>query len=222
MSRPEISIDPAFLDQLSYTRLGMLRCTLKVVPSDEVLLQFIQQEVDQIAAHLKREDISKLPVIQASRKAYKTLGKDPARYRLSAEALLRRVTGGKGLYQISNAVDLLNVVSIRSGFSIGGYDLSKIEGPVRLGVGQEGEPYEGIGRGVLNIAHMPVLRDDLGAFGTPTSDSMRTSVHPATETFLMVFYDFDGRGDLEGVLESTQTLYAEHLGADQFDSWILS
>ena len=222
MTRPIIQIDPDFSDQLSYTRLGILSCSLDVQSSGAELLSFIQEQVDQIAATLTREDISKLPVIKASREAYKTLGKDPARYRLSAEALLRRVTGGKSLYQISNAVDLLNLVSIQSGFSIGGYDLSKVDGPIRLGVGQEGEPYEGIGRGVLNIAHMPVLRDEQGAFGTPTSDSVRTSVNPATKTFLMVFYDFDGRGDLEGVLDRTQSMYADHLGAEAFDSWVVS
>ncbi|MEO1436984.1 MAG: phenylalanine--tRNA ligase beta subunit-related protein [Bacteroidota bacterium] len=222
MTRPSIQIDAPIQEQLPYTRLGLLSCTLQVTPSGADLLTFIQGEVDQITTTLTREAIAKLPVIKASRKAYKTLGKDPARYRLSAEALLRRVTGGKTLYEINNAVDLLNLVSIQRGFSIGGYDLSKVDGSIHLGVGQEGEPYEGIGRGALNIAHMPVLRDAQGAFGTPTSDSVRTSVRLSTTRFLMVFYDFDGRGDLEGVLEGTQALYAEHLGAGAFDSWLVS
>jgi DNA/RNA-binding domain of Phe-tRNA-synthetase-like protein len=116
---------------------------------------------------------------------------------LSAEALLRRVANGKGLYRISNVVDQLNLVSVTSGFSIGGYDEEQIVGNIHLGIGAKDEPYQGIGRGELNIAGLPVFRDDLGAFGTPTSDSERTSVSEKTHRFLMIIIDFGGQGELE-------------------------
>ncbi|MCL1822083.1 MAG: phenylalanine--tRNA ligase beta subunit-related protein, partial [Prolixibacteraceae bacterium] len=139
---------------------------------------------------LNIENISKLPAIQASRKAYKAMGKDPARYRLSAEALLRRAVKEKSLYRINNVVDLLNLVSITSGYSIGGYDVEKITGGVSLGTGCKDEPYVGLGRGILNIEGMPVLRDAEGAFGSPTSDSERTGVTFETQRFLMVIFGF--------------------------------
>jgi DNA/RNA-binding domain of Phe-tRNA-synthetase-like protein len=136
------------------------------------------------------EDISSLPAIRASRNAYKATGKDPARYRLSAEALLRRVVKGEELYRISNVVDLLNLVSITTGFSIGGYDASKIDGEMQFGIGEAEEPYSGIGRGTLNIEGLPVFRDQSGAFGSPTSDSERTCVDNGTKRFLMVIIAF--------------------------------
>jgi DNA/RNA-binding domain of Phe-tRNA-synthetase-like protein len=106
------------------------------------------------------------------------------------------VVKNKGLYQVNNVVDVLNLVSITTGFSIGGYDCDKIEGKVVMGIGAASEPYEGIGRGRLNIEFLPTFRDEKGAFGTPTSDSERTAVTQNTKRFLMVIIDF-GDGDLK-------------------------
>ena len=90
-------------------------------------------------------------------------GKDPSRYRPSAEALIRRVLQGKPLYQKNTFVDLINLASIAYGYSIGGFDADKFVGDtLTLGVGKAGEPYEGIGRCVLNIEGLPVYRDELG------------------------------------------------------------
>lgn len=163
---------------------------------DELIAEIISK-ITQIRQTLVIEDISKISAIDASRKAYRVCGKDPARYRLSAEALLRRVVSGKDLYQINNVVDQLNLVSITSGFSIGGYDAGKIQGEIGFGIGLAGEPYSGIGRGELNIENLPVFRDNLGAFGTPTSDSQRTEVTVQTSRFLMIIIDFGGDDQLE-------------------------
>jgi DNA/RNA-binding domain of Phe-tRNA-synthetase-like protein len=138
------------------------------------------------------------------------LGKDPSRYRPSAEALTRRVVNGKGLYWINNVVDLLYLVSLESGFSIGGYDAEKIEGDVWFGIGKEDEPYQAIGRGQLNIADLPLFRDNLGAFGSPTSDSLRTMVTAETTEFLMIIIDFSGRQDLDT---------AEHRAIELFEKF---
>ncbi len=170
-----------------------LHCILSDVIQEETpasLWELITRRCRELHDTLKMEDISGLPAIKASRTAYKACGKDPARYRLSAEALLRRAVRGEELYRLGNVVDLLNLVSLTTGFSIGGYDAGKINGPVRMGIGKAGEPYTGIGRGVLNIEGLPVFRDDLGAFGSPTSDSERTCVDRETKRFLMVIIDF--------------------------------
>ena len=81
---------------------------------------------------------------------------------------------------------------MQTGFSICGYDLGKIEGDINLGIGKPQEPYEGIGRGQLNIENLPVFRDHKGAFGTPTSDSGRTLIDGETQEVLMVILSFDG------------------------------
>lgn len=131
-------------------------------------------------------DIRHRPAIDAIRSAYKALGKEPNRYRPSSEALIRRAVKGLELYRSLTCIDLINLVSLVSGHSIGGFDADKIEGSkLTLGAGREGEPYEGIGRGDLNIAGMPVFRDATGGIGTPTSDNERTKLSTDTRHIFM-------------------------------------
>lgn len=209
-----ISISEEIKRNLPALRLGCLGFTVTVAPSPVLLRAQIQHDMDEVCGTLITEDIAQLPAIQAARNAYRTLGKDPSRYRPAAEALTRRVVAGKGLYQISNVVDTLNLISLRYGFSIGGYDRDTISGRVVMGRGNAEEPYEAIGRGHLNIENLPVLRDRAGAFGCPTSDSIRTMVTGRTGNFLMVVFDFGGSEMLEACIETSVNFFAEFVGAD--------
>ena len=131
------------------------------------------------------ETIKQIPGIEAT--------KDPSRYRPAAEALIRRMLQGKRLYQIDTLVDLINLASIAYGYSIGGFDADKFVGDtLTLGIGREGEPYEGIGRGMLNIAGLPVYRDAEGGVGTPTSDNERTKITIGTRRVLVLVNGYDG------------------------------
>lgn len=144
------------------------------------------------------DSIKEMPAIQATRQAYKKCGKDPSRYRPSSEALCRRILRGIPLYQIDTLVDLINLASIYSGHSIGGFDLDKIQGDrLVLGIGKAGEPYEGIGRGELNIEGMPVYRDEVGGVGTPTSDNERTKISEHTFHLLAIMNGYSGEEGLE-------------------------
>ena len=130
--------------------------------------------------------VNKTPAIAATRAAYKALGKDPNRYRPSAEALTRRAVKGLELYRTTAIVDLVNLLSLASGHSTGAFDADAIAGTVlTLGRGREGEPYEAIGRGQLNIDGLPVWRDAIGGIGTPTSDNDRTKLSEATRRLLV-------------------------------------
>lgn len=171
----------------------MVTAQIQNTPFNEQLWQEIEAETARLAAHHTTESIKQISGIAATRNAYKRCGKDPSRYRPSNEQLIRRVIQGKGLYQIDTVVDLVNLASIRYGYSIGGFDLDKVEGDsVVLGIGREGEPYEGIGRGVLNIAGMPVYRDAVGGIGTPTSDHERTKLSLDTTHFMAFVNGYDG------------------------------
>ena len=135
----------------------------------------------------------RIPGIAATRSVYKACGKDPSRYRPAAEALIRRMLQGKELYQIDTLVDLINLASIKYGYSIGGFDADKFVGDtLTLGVGRAGEPYEGIGRGMLNIEGLPVYRDKDGGVGTPTSDNERTKIEIETTHLLTLINGYDG------------------------------
>ena len=137
--------------------------------------------------------IKEMAAIEATRRVYRACGKDPSRYRPAAEALIRRVVQGKELYQIDTLVDLINLASMKYGYSIGGFDADKFVGDtLTLGVGEAGEPYEGIGRGMLNIEGLPVYRDQKGGVGTPTSDNERTKIDITTTHVLILVNGYDG------------------------------
>ncbi|MST83365.1 B3/4 domain-containing protein [Hallella mizrahii] len=155
------------------------------------------QEINALGEHyrqvLSTETLKAISGIEATRRVYRACGKDPSRYRPAAEALIRRQLKGKDLYQIDTLVDLVNLASIRYGYSIGGFDADKFEGDtLTLGVGREGEPYEGIGRGMINIAGLPVYRDAVGGVGTPTSDNERTKIGLSTTHLVVLINGYDG------------------------------
>lgn len=160
------------------------------------------------------DSIKEMPAIQATRQAYKKCGKDPSRYRPSSEALCRRILRGIPLYQIDTLVDLINLASIYSGHSIGGFDLDKIQGNrLVLGIGRKDEPYEGIGRGSLNIEGMPVYRDEIGGVGTPTSDNERTKLSLETSHLLAIMNGYSGSEGLADDMAYMVDLLKEYAGA---------
>lgn len=211
-----ISISKELSEKVSDIKLSCILCEVGLQNKNERLWQEIQDKIQELNTEMEVAHISKIPAISASRKAYKACGKDPARYRLSAEALLRRVLKRKEIYQVNNVVDLLNLVSISTGFSIGGYDADKIKGDIKFGIGKSEEPYKGIGRGELNIEYMPVFRDEKGAFGTPTSDSVRTCVTEKTNRFLMIIIDY-GAGSLSSATQLAVELLEKYANATKIE-----
>ncbi len=165
-------------------------------PYCDALWLEINQMGEKYRAELTTESLKQLSGIEATRRVYRACGKDPSRYRPASEALIRRMLQGKALYQIDTLVDLINLASIAYGYSIGGFDADKFVGDtLTLGIGREGEPYEGIGRGMLNIAGLPVYRDAQGGVGTPTSDNERTKIDIHTTHLLVLINGYDGRED---------------------------
>ena len=159
----------------------------------EELWKLIDEQCEKFRQTLTTDTLKDISAIAATRRVYKACGKDPSRYRPSSEALIRRVLQGKQLYQIDTLVDLINLASITYGYSIGGFDAEKFSGDtLSLGVGREGEPYEGIGRGMLNIAGLPVYRAAIGGVGTPTSDNERTKMGLATRRLVALVNGYDG------------------------------
>ncbi len=159
----------------------------------------------EINATYTFESIREIQPIQDGKTAYRALGKDPNRYRVSSEALMRRIVKGQSLYQIHTLVDVLNLVSIQTGITIGGFDLEKIQFPVKLSIGSENEEFDAIGRGALNIHRLPVYRDLIGAIGSPTSDCTRTMMRLETVNFLMIITGFYGDSYLQACLDLLKT-----------------
>lgn len=189
--------------------------TVKNTPYCEALWKKIDEFTALYRETYTTDSIKEMATIRATREAYKKCGKDPSRYRPSGEALCRRILRGLPLYQIDTLVDLINLVSIRYGYSIGGFDSDKFEGDVlTLGIGKAGEPYEGIGRGELNIEGMPVYRDAIGGVGTPTSDHERTKLSLETTHLLTIINGYSGREGLKEAADYMVELLKEFASAE--------
>ena len=188
-----ISVSSEFSERVPQFRGAFLEATVQNSATSPKLWAEIEVSCEKLQADFTTETIKSRSSIAATRAAYKACGKDPSRYRPASEQLSRRVLQGKGLYSVDTLVDLGNVVSIFSGYPTGLLDADKIVGKsVELGIGRADEPYEGIGRGRLNIEGLPVYRDAVGAIASPTSDSTRTMLSPTTQRLLFIINAYDG------------------------------
>lgn len=203
-----ISADKVLKDKYAKAALGCLKCSVTVTETPAELLREIAEESERLQNELTIPEIQKRERIAQTRECYRALGKDPHRYRNSAEAMHRRILQGKGLYKINNVVDGCNLVSVKTGFSLGAYDASKISGGVLWSVTPEGAHYEGIGKDAVNVELLPALKDDSGFFGNPTSDSVRTMVTESAEEILLCIYGFGGADGLKEADEAERLLKA--------------
>src|SRR6266436_6920514 len=187
-----VTIDPKLKTKCPRTALGCVTARVEAGASPAALLEEMKARENEIQKLPFPRSVLASPQVESTRMAYKALGKDPSRYRGSAEALLRRVLAGKGLPQINAVVDAINLASVESRLPIGLYDLARVSGDIAFRAGRAGETYKGIGKYDLNLEGLPLFADALGPHGSPTSDSERTMVTSATTQVLAIIVSFGG------------------------------
>jgi DNA/RNA-binding domain of Phe-tRNA-synthetase-like protein len=208
-----IRIDENLKGKCPKTALGCVTTNVESLKSHSELLEELRACEQAILKLPEPRSVLESPQILATRVAYKALGKDPARYRGSAEALLRRIIAGKGLPQINTVVNIINLVSIESRLSIGLYDLAHVSGDIAFRAGHAGESYKGIGKYDLNLEGLPVFCDAIGPHGSPTSDSERTMVTSATNRVLAIIISFGGQEGLARWAQRMTELFQRYAGA---------
>lgn len=215
----DLIIDKEIAERLPEYRVILMECDIKNSETTADLKEAMDQLAEKIATEYKVEDINKRSAIAATRQAYKLCGKDPNRYRPSQEQLMRRIVRGLGLYNVNSIVDTGNILSLKTGCSVGCFDKSKISGDtLTIGIGKHNEPYEGIGRGPLNIEGLPVVRDAVGGIGTPTSDNERTKIELTTTRLVMTIHLFDPSFDADAVITLAQSLFSTYCSATNFST----
>ncbi len=217
----EITIDSALSGKVL---IGVLELEgLTVREADEALTQEIERACQSLRERFGGQASGSVPGVDEARRLYKSLGLDPTKTRPSNESLLRRALKGESLYRINTLVDALNLCSLVQQRPYGLYDRARIVAPVTLRLGQEGEGYEGIRKGFVNVAGRPALVDAEGAFGNPTSDSARTSIGLSARSALVVAYgprDL-GRDKMARALADTEATLVRHCGGGAVDRRIL-
>src|SRR5712692_5625463 len=210
MGSPLVFIDKELKDKCRSVALGCVTVRVAAPASPPALIAELKDWEQATLRLPEPRAVLESPQILATRSAYKALGKDPARYRGSAEALLRRVISGKGLPQINAVVDIINLVSVESRLPIGLYDLAHVSGDIEFRAGRAGESYKGIGKYDLNLEGLPVFCDALCPHGSPTSDSERTMVTSETKQVLAIIISFGGSDGLERWMQRLKELFQNY------------
>ena len=217
-----VTIDAQLKAKCPQTALVCVTAQVEVRATPASLLAEMQTLEEKIRGLPEPRAVLESPQIQKTRAAYKALGKDPARYRGSAEALLRRVIAGKGLPQINAVVDVINLVSAESRLPIGLYDLARVSGDVVFRAGRAGETYKGIGKYDLNLEDLPLFADATGPHGSATSDSERTMVTEQTKQVLAIIVGFGGTESLERWGQRLAGLIGAHAAGQNCEVTIVS
>jgi len=217
----KIRIDTDLKKKCPQTALGCLTARVKAESSPVALLAEMNQRELEIQELPFPRGVLESPQVETVRKAYKALGKDPARYRGSAEALLRRIVAGKSFPQINAVVDVINLVSVESRLPIGLYDVAHVVGDIIFRAGRAGETYKGIGKYDLNLEGLPLFADDQGPHGSATSDSERTMVTSKTAEILGVIISFGGPEGLDRWTQRMSALLMEHAGAQNVETRVV-
>ena len=217
-----VVIDPGLKAKCPRVALGCVTGAVDAVETPAGLLAEMKACEARILGLPEPRAVLEGPQILATRAGYKALGKDPARYRGSAEALLRRILSGKSFPQIGAVVDVINLVSVEGRLSIGLYDLATVQGDILFRAGRAGETYKGIGKYDLNLEGLPVFCDAAGPHGSPTSDSERTMVTPATKRIAAIFVGFGGREGLERWCQRMTALLQEYAQGHELEMAIVT
>lgn len=218
----KIEIDKQLFSVYSEIRLGLLHFQADVKESDAAFWDYMNHDVlPKVRNRVEGKEWNEISGIKGSRAAYKAFGRNPGRYRVSSEALIRRIRRGDDLYRVNSVVDVNNLISVESGLSVGSYDLAHIHGPITLRKAEEGEGYTGIGKDFLDMENMLVLADDEGIFGSSMSDSTRAMVTEDTKDILVVIYCFENDIDLGALLDEAQNAFQKFAQGRNMESWIV-
>ncbi len=208
-----VTIDDPLKQKCPRVALGVLTAGVMSTETPAGLAEELKKREAEILALPDPRSVLESSRVLATRAGYKALGKDPARYRGSADALLRRIVSGKGLPQINAVVDVINLSSIESRLPIGLYDLDNVKGDIVFRTGRPGETYKGIGKYDLNLEDLAVFADDLGPHGSATSDSERTMVTLATKQIAALLVSFAGADVLPESLQRLSALLQQYASA---------
>ncbi|WP_223593109.1 B3/B4 domain-containing protein [Neobacillus bataviensis] len=202
----EIQVSSGLFKEIPHFKLGVIEYKgITVGDSPQMLKGRLQMFQESIYFDLEDKNVPELPGIQEWRAIFKKIGKDPNRYRHSAEALYRRVQKQNYLTSVQTAIDINNFFSLQYQVPIGIYDLDRLEGHVDVRLGTEGEEYIGLNGRSNSLESLIVASDLIGPFGSPFVDSVRTPVTLDTKNALQIIY-LRPSTDLENANKLTESL----------------
>ncbi|MBP3038846.1 hypothetical protein J9303_04915 [Bacillaceae bacterium Marseille-Q3522] len=213
----EIHVSPIIYEIIPAFKLGILEYeNITISQSPQMLTGRLQLLQENIFFELENKNVPELPGIMEWRQLFKKFGKDPNRYRPSAEALFRRVKKQQFLQPVNSAVDVNNFFSLHYEIPLGLYDKSALQGDIAIRLGDEHEEYEGLNGRKNSLHNLLISTDNAGAFGSPFVDSIRTSINEETVNAIHILYI---RPSLENeectkIIQSVAKMFTQIHGGD--------
>jgi len=217
----EIHISQELCTLVPNFKVGVIHYrNIKVGESPQMIKGRMQLFQESLYLELEDRNVNDLEGIKEWRQIFKTIGKDPNRYRHSAEALYRRVKKQNYLQPVNSSIDLNNFFSLQYEMPIGIYDLEKLTGDITIRLGNEEEEYNGLNGRPNSLHRLIVNVDENGPFGSPFVDSERTCVYEETTSALQIIYlrPSLNKEDAQNMVESLMKMYIQvHGGEGEFE-----
>lgn len=208
-----VEIEPSF-------KIGIIHYTKIIVTSSPQMLKGrLQLFQEQLFFELDDKAVTNFDGIKEWRALWKKFGADPNRYRPSMEAMYRRIAKQNYITPMHSAVDLNNFFSLQYEIPMGIYDTAKIHGDITLTIGNEETTYSGLNGRENKLHNILTLWDDIGPFGSPFVDSVRSAVSENTTAALQVVFlrPSMSKEDAQQLITSMGTMFTQIHGGD-FDT----
>lgn len=185
----EIQLSPHLCSIIPDFKIGVIQYNnIEVGPSPQMLKGRLQLFQESIFFELEDKNITSLDGIEEWRSVFKKTGKDPNRYRHSAEALYRRVKKHNFLHSVNSATDLNNFFSLQYQIPLGIYDTDLLSGDINIRVGAENEEYIGLNGRSNSLHNLIITADNHGPFGSPFVDSQRCAMTETARNAVHIIY----------------------------------
>ncbi|WP_075980539.1 B3/B4 domain-containing protein [Bacillus massilinigeriensis] len=213
----EITISNQLCMAVPHFQVGVIHYQNIVVDeSPQMLKGKIQTFQESLFFDLEEKNVTDLEGIKEWRQVFKQTGKDPNRYRHSAEALHRRIKKQNFLSPVNSAIDINNFFSIKYQIPIGLYDTDKLSGGVTIRIGTETDEYVGLNGRNNSLNHLIISSDSISPFGSPFVDSERSAVTFETKNALHIVYLLPSQQEQEAdqLIQSLMNMFLQIHGGN--------
>ena len=142
----DIKIDVQLKTQFS--DLTVLTCEVKDVKVEKQnaeLEKFKDEITEKVREKYDLDSVKNLPTFRAYRDFFWRVGTDPTKNRPAAEALIRRILGGRTIPQINTLVDAYNLASIKTEIALAAFDADRLKRGLIMRFSEKREKFLGIG-----------------------------------------------------------------------------
>jgi DNA/RNA-binding domain of Phe-tRNA-synthetase-like protein len=162
---------------------------VKIQKRNSELEKFKAEIIKQVREEYKLESLKDQQTFRAYRDFFWNVGIDPTKNRPAAEALIRRILGGRTIPNINSLVDAYNLASIKSRIALATFDTDKLEGDLLMRFAEEGEQFLGIGMEkplILKGGEIVVTDNEKLIAVYPYRDADNTKVTEKTENITII------------------------------------